>query len=66
VLRWQCQRSGGGLWFRTYPEFETEVRLLLDRPDLRAAMGAAGRAYVQREYTWQAVEKRLLTALDAI
>jgi glycosyltransferase involved in cell wall biosynthesis len=65
VLRWQCARSGGGLWFRSYPEFEEELRLLLRDPALRREMGARGRQYVLREYSWDRVEKRLLDALSA-
>jgi glycosyltransferase involved in cell wall biosynthesis len=64
VLRWQARRSGAGLWFKTYPEFEEELLLLLEQPDLRARMGEAGRAYVLSEYRWDQVEKRLLAALD--
>ncbi len=65
VLRWQCRRANGGLWFRTYPEFEAGLRLLTEQPALRRAMAEAGRAYVRRHYAWEAVEERLLKALDA-
>ncbi len=64
VLRWQCRRSNGGLWFRAYPEFEEELKLLLDNKPLRDAMGAAGRSYVLNEYSWPSVEKRMFDALD--
>ena len=64
VLRWQCRRGGGGLWFRHYPDFERELALLLDQPDLRRRLGEAGRAYVLREYSREALVARLLRALD--
>ncbi|HBA84819.1 MAG TPA: hypothetical protein DCZ95_12060 [Verrucomicrobia bacterium] len=64
VLRWQCAQSNAGLWFANYPEFEEELRLLLEEAPLRNAMGAAGREYVQRIYSWPSVEKRLFEALD--
>lgn len=64
VLRWQCRKSGGGLWFRHYPDFEEELSLLLSDEGLRKRMGAAGREYVQKEYSWESVEKRLFDALD--
>jgi len=64
VLRDQCQRSNAGLWFRNYPEFEEELLLLLDDPELARSMGEAGRRYVQREYSWPAVESRLVQALE--
>ncbi len=66
VLRWQCARSGGGLWFRHYPDFEAELELLLERPDLRHAMGERARAFVRREYSWDAVERRLFGALEEL
>ncbi|NQU40293.1 MAG: glycosyltransferase family 4 protein [Lentisphaerae bacterium] len=65
VLRYQCESSNGGLWFQIYPEFEEAVLLMLNQPETRRALGQAGRAYVLREYAWEAVEKRLLAALDA-
>lgn len=64
VLRHQCRASGGGLWFRTYPEFEEELLLLLDQSALRDALGRAGREYVLREYSWDAVDRRLFAAVD--
>ena len=66
VLSDQCRRSRAGLWFRAYPEFEEELLLLLENADLRRAMGDAGRAFVLREYSWAAVEKRLASALDEL
>ncbi|HOW96390.1 MAG TPA: glycosyltransferase family 4 protein [Kiritimatiellia bacterium] len=64
VLRWQCRRSNGGLWFRHYPDFEQELLLLLRRPELRQRMGAAGRSYVLREYSRTAIQARFLAVLD--
>lgn len=63
VLQWQCRRSAGGLWFRNYPEFEEELAILLDRPELRRTMGENGRRYVLAEYAWEAVDRRLLDSL---
>jgi len=60
----QCRRSSGGLWFSAYPEFEEGLLSLLRRPDLRRALGDAGRAYVRREYAWPAVLGRFEDALS--
>ena len=66
VLRYQCERSGGGLWFRSYPEFEEELLLLLENSALRQDMAAAGRRYVLGEYSWPAVGRRFFGALKKI
>ncbi len=66
VLRWQCARSGGGLWFRHYPDFEMALLRLLDDPALRNRLGAQGREFVRREYAWPEVERRLVQALDTL
>lgn len=65
VMRYHCLRSNGGLWFRSYPEFEQELSQLLDSPGLRTSMGRSGREYVLREYSWPTIRERLFTALDA-
>jgi glycosyltransferase involved in cell wall biosynthesis len=65
VLRWQCEHSNGGLWFRAYPEFEECLLLLLRDENTRQAMGEAGRHYVLGAYTWDAVEQRMFAALKA-
>jgi len=64
VTSFHCRKSGGGLWFASYPEFEEALLLLLkDRP-LRDKMGQAGREYVLREYSPGTVEHKFRTALE--
>jgi glycosyltransferase involved in cell wall biosynthesis len=63
VMPFHCRKSNGGLWFRNYPEFEEQLSLLLEYPELRQAMGSSGQRYVQDEYAWKAVEARLIKAL---
>jgi glycosyltransferase involved in cell wall biosynthesis len=58
VLEGQCVRSNGGLFYRGYAEFAPALRLLLERHDLREALGRSGRDYVAREYDWAVVESR--------
>jgi glycosyltransferase involved in cell wall biosynthesis len=58
VLEGQCVRSGGGLFYRGYSEFAAALRMLAESPGLRSALGAAGKAYVRREYDWDVVEER--------
>ena len=64
VLRYQCKKSNGGLWFHTYPEFEEALLLLLDHDETRRALGNAGREYVLGEYSWEVIEPKLFEALE--
>ena len=59
----QCRRSHGGLWFRSYGEFDAALTLLLRRPDLRRALGEQGRRWVQAECRWEDVARRFVAAV---
>ena len=66
VTREHCERSNGGLWYRSYVEFEALLDRLLASPDLRGQLGRNGREYVEREYSWDAVLRRFDAALEEI
>ena len=55
VLVGQARRSGGGLPYRGYAEFEAGLDMLLEDPGLRREMGAAGQAHVRARYAWDHV-----------
>lgn len=55
VLASMTRRAVGGLAYRTGAEFGEICELLAERPALGAALGASGRAFVERTYTWPAV-----------
>lgn len=63
VLKDHCKKSGGGLWFGSYPEFEEELSLLMSNPQLASRMGTAGQTYVRSEYAWPRIEERMVHAL---
>ncbi|HPJ72116.1 MAG TPA: glycosyltransferase family 4 protein, partial [bacterium] len=58
-----CRRSGGGLYFRDYFEFEQALLYLLERPETAGRMGAAGREYVRARYRWEPLLEKLEAAL---
>ncbi len=60
------RRSGGGLAFGGYAEFEVEVDRLQAASGLRAALGTAGRTYVEQHYRWADVTDRYTRLLGAI
>lgn len=65
VLRDQCRRANGGLWFHNYPDFEEELSFLLDHPVVGRKMAENGRDYAIRMYSPEAVTRRFLAALEA-
>ena len=50
--------SGGGVFYRDYDEFGALLDVLLADPGLRAKLGAGGRAFVDRTYTWPVVVEK--------
>ncbi len=61
-----CTRSGGGLSFFDYADFETAADRLLADSALRARLVADGRAYTHRVFGWPAIVDRYETLADRI
>jgi glycosyltransferase involved in cell wall biosynthesis len=66
VLVGQSMRSGGGLAYRSYQEFEVSLDRLLADPPLRRMMGQAGRSHVERKYRWSTVLERYEGFLETL
>ena len=64
--REHCERSGGGLWFTSFPEFEAVIDRLVHDDLLRATLGQRGRAYVDRFYEWPVLIERYVRFLDTV
>ena len=52
------RRSGAGLWFSDYGDFEVAMDRLLGEPAWREELGARGRAYASSTLTWPSVTDR--------
>jgi glycosyltransferase involved in cell wall biosynthesis len=66
VLQGQARRANGGLWYRSAREFSSGLTWLLTHSAEARALGAQGRAYVEREYRWPVVMRRVEELLDAV
>lgn len=66
VLRGQVARSGGGLAYSGFAEFDAALSRLLDDPGLRHQLGGAGRAYVEANYEWSTVTSRHVALLEQV
>ena len=64
VLHGQIMRSGGGLSYRGYAEFEAALQMLLEDEALRDRLAADGHAYVERRYEWNVVMDRYERLLE--
>ena len=64
--REHCERSGGGLWFGSYPEFESVLDRLVADGDLRAELGSRGRQYVDGHFQWPVLIRRYAEFLTTV
>ncbi len=64
--REHCERSGGGLWFGSYPQFEAVLDRLVADASLRHDLGSRGRAYVERHYRWPVLIERYARFLEEV
>jgi glycosyltransferase involved in cell wall biosynthesis len=55
VLDGQVVRSGGGIPYRGFSEFEEAVQLVSNNQDFAVRLGAAGRRYTEKHYDWAVV-----------
>ena len=58
VLDGQARRSGGGIPYRGFAEFEATLDRLVADPALAERLGVAGRRYVEDTYDWPVVLDR--------
>ena len=66
VLCGQCVRSNAGLYYRNYEEFAESLHTILTQRRLREALGANGRIYFDRHYTWPTIERKYLDMFDRL
>lgn len=55
VLAGQAFRSGGGIPYRGFAEFEQGLTLLIENPHIAKDLGSKGRKFVEEKYSWDTV-----------
>ena len=63
-IREHCERSGAGLWFRDFAEFESALALMTTDDALHEVLGANGLRYVDANYRWPVILDRYTAFLD--
>jgi glycosyltransferase involved in cell wall biosynthesis len=66
VLKGQCIRSNGGLWYSNYEEFKECLMLLLTDDQMRPTLGFLGKRYVTENYSWEVIERKYIDLLRRI
>ena len=66
VLAGHCHRSGAGLWYTDFQDFEESLGMLLSDAELRRKMAPAGRRYIAEHYSWASVEATLNWAIENV
>jgi glycosyltransferase involved in cell wall biosynthesis len=66
VLKGQCIRSNGGLYYESFAEFLETLRAIDFNPSLAAALGRSGRDYFNRHYSWPIIERKYLDMLERL
>ncbi len=64
VLKEQCIKSNGGLYYTNYEEFKECLNLLLNDQKLRDKMGKNGKKYVDDNYGWEIIESKYIKLLE--
>jgi glycosyltransferase involved in cell wall biosynthesis len=66
VLRGQCVRSGGGLYYESSAEFTEAVYALEATGPINALLGGNGREYFRQHYSWPVIERKYLEMFERL
>ena len=64
VLKGQCRRSNGGLWYENYDEFEACLNFFLNEKETALKMAANGKRFVELNYSWDQIKKKYSALID--
>jgi glycosyltransferase involved in cell wall biosynthesis len=64
VLKGQCRRSNGGLWYENYDEFEACLNFFLNEKEAALKMAANGKRFVELNYSRGKIKKRYIALID--
>jgi len=58
VLKGQCIRSNGGLWYFNFEEFKECLMFLLNDDQMRQTLGSHGKRFTIESYSWSVIERK--------
>jgi len=65
VLKQQCRHSNGGLYYTSHAEFEANLTLLLNSPDLCDKLGQQGYQFTTQQYNWKNIIAKYKPLLES-
>lgn len=66
VLKGHCKKSNAGFYYKNYFEFEGQVDYLMTHPEERAIMSENAKRYVDNNYKWDVILKRLDEVIEYV
>ena len=66
ATREHCERSGGGLWFRDYEEFDVALARLVASRELRTTLADSGARYARSRFAWPKLVDRYVSFLQKL
>jgi glycosyltransferase involved in cell wall biosynthesis len=66
VLRGQCIRSNGGLYYESFEEFAEALYTLDATGPIGAILGKNGQEFFRRHYTWPVIERKYTDMFDRL
>lgn len=66
VMKGQCERSGGGLFFDGFSSFRDNMDRLVKDKEARRRSAESGRDYVVKNYSWEVIERKYLELADSM
>lgn len=66
VLREHCEQGNAGLYYTNFLEFRETVNLLIHNQELRQALGVNGKKYVQNQYDWEIIDRKVTESIEEI
>lgn len=64
VLKGQCRRSNGGMYYHSYKEFEASMDYMLQNGAAIDQLGRNGNAYVEANYRWDVIERKYVDLIE--
>jgi glycosyltransferase involved in cell wall biosynthesis len=66
VLRGQCVRSRGGLYYENFDEFAEAMYMLDGTGPMGAFLGRSGRDFFRRHYSWPTIERKYMDMFERL